>query len=475
MSSASPSRRRQRWPLQPIREPGARVTIPVDEEDSDSAPTPVVKLDSSRLVDERDVKRFECIICSCVVSKACGFPSASDKDGCGHMFCADCVSATKKDENGVSTCTVCRHGLPAADVSNTIDGILAQTLIKCDTPGCADEYELLMQFRGIAQHLAKCGYIKVKCPNAHCDHGEMDRKDLAQHGEVCNAREVKCDVCLEMVRFSDYDAHVNSDNGDGACNGLATCPNKCTQEDNNFIAPSHKRQVGHDHAVVVVIDSPPFWFTKSSAAAHAKICPLQSVQCSQCEESYLFKDAQRHAASSVVKHMEYMSRQIQILTSAQSRGCVLGVPFPNSATRNILEFHEDLGRLNWKRRVVFEAIGERPRIVISFRRSQGQGGNSFAGAWLSVDFRVQYSDHDDANEITEHTYAVRVFTAEIMPNTGGRVHDLTKTRHFDIHVHQSLRGNKQRSWNSLALEHFVPSPLITDTCKRFNLGVELLW
>jgi hypothetical protein len=440
-------------------------------------------VDVARLIDVRDRERFRCEMCHQVVKNARGFNPPEDMDPCKHIFCCGCIELWCTKTKNARTCCVCKHGSPPVDMANVIEGLLSSSLVKCDVEGCTQQYELETKFVGIKKHLAKCGYVTVECPNRSCKE-KMLRKDVVAHQQECEAREVKCDICREMLLVSAMEDHKNT--GTDACKGFTLCPNKCTQGDNNFVVPPSKRQVGPDgRPLETNAKSLPMWFNKSSMATHEKVCPLRVVACILCDETYPLKDKQVHAQSAVVKHMETMNQrmvQFQRVQQSRDRNC-FGVDFPHSKTETFIDDHYKLEQLGWSNEVLFPADGDRPMIRVSFTRSVGDGGNSLCRSWLKANFAVLLSP-DNPSEVTEHTYAIRVFVVE--RGADGN-HDVNRQRHCNVHVLSSVRSNLKRSWNSIPGEHLMRNPLITVE-KRYEdddgdqidedffcLGVQLMW
>ncbi len=424
---------------------------------------------ASRIINQEHRDSYECYCCNLIVRNAFGFTGSS---GCGHFLCSECFSRQQSTTHS-STCTICRHGEEAVDISSMVSQQLARVKVECDNEGCSDSFDLLLKFKGVAQHNAVCAHFVVKCPSSLCG-ARVPRKNLASHVAFCNKAETKCATCAEVMPASDILEHLTPDNN-LPCRGFVPCPNKCTLRDNkyNIPEPASKRQVGSNREPT----DPLCHFFRADLVKHRSKCPRNIVQCGQCDETFLAKDEEEHQAKAVLKHMASMSRQLaELKKETKNSGFVLGHRFQNKAMEKITDFFTNLDNdLSWRHDITFEPEGARPRVTLSLMRTKGTGGNSFTNANLRVlNFRT-YRAEDDVGGlntgVTEQTYGLRIVLAQMVDGE----HNTDTPLNWDLHVAQSTRSVSQRSWSSLSLEHFVEGPIVLDHHRRFCIGVELLW
>ncbi len=142
-----------------------------------------------------NLRHLLCCICKNVLMK----PLVCS--GCGTAGCANCLNVWKtKDANCPSGCQSFSYGKPSKFLLVWLDKLK----IKCSNldRGCTET----MKHSGFEEHVEKCPFGLVACPNIGCDE-TMNRSDLEAHSEKCKHTESNCDKCHTQMTKETEGSH----------------------------------------------------------------------------------------------------------------------------------------------------------------------------------------------------------------------------------------------------------------------------
>ena len=135
----------------------------------------------------------------------------NQKEGCKEIMKLRTLDVHK---NGCGfaqvTCTQgCGKRILCKDLNQHCNNKCSKRKIKCKYCGKVDHYEVIS-----GKHTTTCKEYPVKCPRRCTQSGEIKRKDLKKHAEVCPLEEVQCPFseagCDASILRKDLNAHVES-------------------------------------------------------------------------------------------------------------------------------------------------------------------------------------------------------------------------------------------------------------------------
>ncbi|ORX82070.1 hypothetical protein BCR32DRAFT_292899 [Anaeromyces robustus] len=126
---------------------------------------------------------------------------------CGHTFCEECILSSLEISN---KCPYDRKDIKKEDfkkVDRLILNILNELEIYC--PNKVNGCPFICQRQYLYQHYHECEYEFVDCPNKKCNK-KVIKKDLEEHINECDFKEIECEFCKEMYYRKDKMNHIKN-------------------------------------------------------------------------------------------------------------------------------------------------------------------------------------------------------------------------------------------------------------------------
>ena len=144
---------------------------------------------------------LECPVCISLVDDGVCTP-------CGHWYCRGCISPIHSGSE-TPVCPTCRSPLPPPSEGlvslndaqqRALRKLWAGVRVRCGA--CSWEGP-----RGdFLDHGRECGACPVKCPHKGCQWAGV-RRELPEHKEVCDFRQLFCECCRASYRWHERAAH----------------------------------------------------------------------------------------------------------------------------------------------------------------------------------------------------------------------------------------------------------------------------
>ncbi|XP_051979546.1 TNF receptor-associated factor 5-like [Xyrauchen texanus] len=163
--------------------------------------------------------------------------------GCGHIFCAHCITAYI-DNGGISKCPLDNISIKPEEIfqDNCCKRELLNLEVYCtNAPDCTQRVTLC----NLQDHLKTCQYEQLRCSNSGCP-DILLRKNLSDHQRnICSFRLESCQHCRQSYPISHLLDHQKS-----SCPEVEVpCLNKCPQ-----MIKRHKLQEHADECSEVETD-----------------------------------------------------------------------------------------------------------------------------------------------------------------------------------------------------------------------------
>lgn len=200
---------------------------------------------------------------------------------CGHTFCEECILSSLEISN---KCPYDRNIIKKEEfkkVDRLILNILNELEIFC--PNKINGCPYVCQRQYLYQHYYECEYEFVKCPHKDCNK-QIIKKDLNDHINTCEFKEVECEFCNEKFLLKDKMNHLKN------CKEFENS-NSLTKED--IIVECKYKKFGCN------------WESKlKEVEEHEKTCPYHQFQ-GFFENVYLKNQQQLESENSELKKKVY--------------------------------------------------------------------------------------------------------------------------------------------------------------------------
>eukprot|EP00026_Physarum_polycephalum_P011697 Phypoly_transcript_11938.p1 GENE.Phypoly_transcript_11938~~Phypoly_transcript_11938.p1 ORF type:complete len:304 (-),score=32.51 Phypoly_transcript_11938:264-1133(-) len=163
---------------------------------------------------DKSCEDFICSICLCIPSP----DSAVEATCCGNFFCLPCITRSRQQKEVCPDCNGCFRKNPLReprDFSKFAYKKLMSLGVFCSTKFTEDS-----QFSGectwqgswsdLQHHLKNCEFVKVTCPNREC-RVVLPRCVITDHLSTCVYRMVACGYCLEELVYHQLKNHQDED------------------------------------------------------------------------------------------------------------------------------------------------------------------------------------------------------------------------------------------------------------------------